>query len=468
MPMVNSAMWLVHLYLAMAGSEGGRHLLRHYGERLLQNRLLSFLRPTNEWRRGRLVKAATIASRIACDVLTDPQRPQAVKEALRGLMLTYANVGKRLHWREQYGVAPANVVVDFTNRCNLNCFGCYANSYRKGDDLSFEVVDRIVSEVEQNFGVHFVTLTGGEPFLRWDDMAELARAHDDTVFMVYTNGALISERVVAGLAEIGSIFPAISIEGWEEETDARRGKGHYQKIHRVMEALRQAGVVFGVSITATSHNAHVLSDDDFIRHWIDEGTLFAWIFHYIPIGRTPDLVLMLRPDQRSRLAEKVNLWRDLEWPILTFDFWNDGALVFTEGQGACIAGGRRYLHIDGKGDIKPCVFAPVAAANIHEVYGGESPFGSLTDVILHSPVFTTFRAVQEEIKDPTSPCPMIDHPRLGREVYRAQGAYDVKSTPEEGFFKGRVADFLDERSAEWRGREAREPYLYGGPYEQHL
>ena len=43
------------------------------------------------------------------------------------------------------------------------------------------------------------------------------------------------------------------------------------------------------------------------------------------------------------------------------DFQNDAEFV-----GGCIAGGRRYLHINANGDIDPCVFIHYSDSNIRE------------------------------------------------------------------------------------------------------
>ena len=46
--------------------------------------------------------------------------------------------------------------------------------------------------------------------------------------------------------------------------------------------------------------------------------------------------------------------------IFSMDFQNDAEYV-----GGCIAGGRRYLHINAKGDVEPCVFIHYSNVNIH-------------------------------------------------------------------------------------------------------
>ena len=48
-------------------------------------------------------------------------------------------------------------------------------------------------------------------------------------------------------------------------------------------------------------------------------------------------------------------------PLLVADFWGDGTLT-----GGCLSGGRKYIHINNKGDVEPCIFAHFATDNIKD------------------------------------------------------------------------------------------------------
>ncbi|MFN3301667.1 MAG: radical SAM protein, partial [Patescibacteria group bacterium] len=61
---------------------------------------------------------------------------------------------------------PAFIVISPTQKCNLNCVGCYAASSSKTKiSLDFDVFDRILKENHDIFGSRFVTISGGEPLL---------------------------------------------------------------------------------------------------------------------------------------------------------------------------------------------------------------------------------------------------------------------------------------------------------------
>jgi hypothetical protein len=68
---------------------------------------------------------------------------------------------------------------------------------------------------------------------------------------------------------LGNILPLLSLEGLAEETGAVRGPGVYANVLRAMGHLREAGVLFGVSVTATPRNAHTLASEEFFATLVD-------------------------------------------------------------------------------------------------------------------------------------------------------------------------------------------------------
>jgi MoaA/NifB/PqqE/SkfB family radical SAM enzyme len=256
-------------------------------------------------------------------------------------------------------------------------------------------------------GIHLVLMTGGEPFLR-RDLFDLFEKNKGTTFQVYTNGTLIDEKMVEQFVALGNVVPAISLEGLREETDERRGKGQFDRISKVMDWLRSAGIFFAVSTTATSQNTDVLTSDAFVDFLVEKGCILLWNFHYVPIGRNPDLNLMATPEQRNRMRERLAYFRATK-PMLFVDFWNDGCL--TQG---CIAAGRKYFHVNARGDVEPCVFCHFASDNIKEKSLAEA---------LNSPLFREIRSRQPFSENYFRPCLLIDHPQKGREVALQHAKY---------------------------------------------
>jgi len=243
---------------------------------------------------------------------------------------------------ESDGVSPCTVVIEPTSRCNLNCPGYYAKSTRYGEDMSYDVLRGAVAEV-QAMGTTLITLTGGEPFLREckdNAVTRLAEEFPALGFLVYTNGLLTDEQIANRLGRLGNVFPAISIEGGEEESDARRGPAYYSETHRVRRLLAEREVMYGFSVTVTSQNAELAASQEFMDRRIAEGDLFGWYFLLQPIGRNPDVKLMVTPEQRAHLRDQIRRFRARGEPIFLGDFWNGGPFVR-----GCIAAGRYYFHI---------------------------------------------------------------------------------------------------------------------------
>lgn len=338
---------------------------------------------------------------------------------------------------EELGVhVPHFLLVDPTEGCNLRCRGCWAGAYET-HTLPFERLDRLFTEAEE-LGIRWIVLSGGEPFA-YKRLLELVDRHPDLVFMAYTNGTLIDDGTADRLAELANLSPAISLEGFREATDARRGEGVFDQVVAAMDRLTERGVIHGASVTVTRENVEELFSDAFIDFLIDRGCAYLWSFHYIPIGRDPDPSLMLTPEQRAWLVHRVRELR-AEKPIFIADFWNDGHAV-----GGCIAGGRQYVHINAKGDVEPCAFAHFATANIRET--------SLVEA-LRSPLFAAFQARQPFNENHLVPCPIIDNPQALREMVAESGAYPTHPGAET-VLEGPIAQYLDELSAHWQAEADR-------------
>jgi MoaA/NifB/PqqE/SkfB family radical SAM enzyme len=337
------------------------------------------------------------ARRVVQD--TNPlHRHKIIQNVIINQLLTGTN--KRKDFEARTGTYPPDaLLISPTMRCDLNCYGCYAGYYPREEDLPLEVMDRVITEGKE-MGIYLILLTGGEPFLR-EDLFALFEKHRDVAFQAYTNARRIDAAMVERFAALGNIMPAISLEGMEEETDKRRGKGHFRHCVKVMDMLREAGLFFAVSTTQTRGNTEVLGSDEFVDFLVEKGCILMWNFHYVPIGRVPDMDLMATPEQRDYMRQRFKHFRATA-PMLFVDFWNDGHL--TNG---CIAGGRKYLHITASGDVEPCVFCHFATDNIKEK--------SLLEV-LNSPLFKEIRSRQPFTDNPFRPCMLIDEPAQGREM----------------------------------------------------
>jgi MoaA/NifB/PqqE/SkfB family radical SAM enzyme len=338
---------------------------------------------------------------------------------------------KRKEWAEANGFyPPSTVVISPTMRCNLSCYGCYAGDYKKNLELSLDEIDSVLTQIKE-MGVYFAVISGGEPFYM-DGIFEIFKKHSDMAFLVFTHGGLIDERMVERLIEAGNVMPAFSLEGYEKETDERRGPGHFQKVMRAMDLLREGGLSFCGSFTHSRKNTDIITDPTYIDMLLDKGVFALWLFSYVPVGRKPDTELMPLPEQRDLLRRTVIGYRSSK-SMLFVDFWNDGPMI-----SGCLAGGRKYFHINANGDIEPCVFCHFAVDNIRRVTIREA---------LSSPLFRKIRDVQSGHDNLLRPCMLIDHPEAGRELFTSEGAYPTHDGADEIFTT--LADRMDDYAREY-------------------
>jgi len=150
---------------------------------------------------------------------------------------------------------PNFITISPTKKCNLRCIGCYAaSSPETATTLSWSLLNRVIEDAYSNMGMRFFVISGGEPLMYKSEnktILDLAEKWNDCFFLMYTNGTLINKDTASRMADSGNITPAISVEGYQPETDERRGKGVYQRIIKSKDNLIAYGVPFGMSVTPT-------------------------------------------------------------------------------------------------------------------------------------------------------------------------------------------------------------------------
>ena len=337
-------------------------------------------------------------------------------EFLKGLFMSFGfeagftGFKETRKMKEKYGCnIPYVILFDPTSACNLHCVGCWASEYAHQLNLSYEDMDSIVTQGKE-LGIHGYVMTGGEPMVRKKDILKLAKKHYDCGFMLFTNGTLVDQEFCDGMRDCKNIVLSMSIEGDEETTDARRGKGTFQKVMNTMDLLRDNGLVYGTSICYTSQNYKAVTSDEFMDFLISKGVAFSWYFHFMPVGNDATPELMPTPEQREYMYNRIREIRGWEGgkPIFLMDFQNDGEFIH-----GCIAGGKYYCHINPNGDMEPCVFIHYSSANIHEK--------SLLEC-LQQPLFRKYQEGQPFNENYLQPCPMLENPELLRKMVAESGA----------------------------------------------
>ena len=129
-------------------------------------------------------------------------------------------------------------------------------------NLTFDELDNIVTQGKE-LGVYFYMMTGGEPLVRKADIIRLCEKHNDCAFHCYTNGTLVDEKLCEDMKRVGNLSLSISLEGFEDANDFRRGEGVYNKVLHAMDLLHENGLIFGNSVCYTSKNMDAVTSDEF-------------------------------------------------------------------------------------------------------------------------------------------------------------------------------------------------------------
>jgi MoaA/NifB/PqqE/SkfB family radical SAM enzyme len=324
---------------------------------------------------------------------------------------------KKRDMEKQYDCnIPWTILMDPTSACNLSCTGCWAAEYGDRNNLSYETLDSIIKQANE-LGMFFFIFSGGEPLVRRKDIIRLCEAHQDCFFFAFTNGTLVDDELCKEMQRAANFALAFSIEGDEEATDMRRGKGTYKKVIEAMKRMREHHLLFGYSTCYHRYNTESVGSDEFVDDMIARGCRFSWNFTYMPVGKAAHTDLLATPEQRAYMYKRVREIRKTK-PIFAIDFWNDGQ--YTNG---CIAGGKCYLHINAAGDVEPCAFIHYSNVNIHDV--------TLLDA-LRSPLFMAYRQNQPFNSNLLRPCPLLDNPEKLASMVKVSGAKSTDmEAPEE-------------------------------------
>lgn len=324
---------------------------------------------------------------------------------------------------------PWAILMDPTSACNLKCTGCWAAEYGNKLNMSYETLDSIVCQGKE-LGTYMYLFSGGEPLVRKNDIIRLCEAHPECEFLAFTNGTLIDEQFADEMLRVKNFIPAISVEGFEEATDFRRGKGTYKAVIRAMNILKERKLPFGASCCYTSKNIDSISSEEYIDMLIENGAKFAWFFHYMPVGNEAVPELLPSPEQREGMYNQIRKYRKTK-PIFTIDFQNDGEFV-----GGCIAGGKLYLHINANGDIEPCAFIHYSDSNIKNKTLLEA---------YKSPLFMAYKDGQPFNENHLRPCPMLENPEALQNMVKTSGAHstDMQSPEHIDDLYGKCKPYAD-------------------------
>jgi cyclic pyranopterin phosphate synthase len=295
--------------------------------------------------------------------------------------------------RDKYGRTITDLRVSITDRCNYKCVYCRtASEGAQFAELDMQDYLRMI-RVFVSLGIEKVRLTGGEPLLRKDIIALVARlaelrtssTEEPLDLAITTNGHLLAQ-MASPLAQAGLNRITVSMDAVDSATFARitRVPGSFEKVLAGLRAAQRAGLG---PVKVNCVLLRGFNDDQivpFARFSRDEGVIVRFI-EFMPLEEdrlwTPEVVVPL-----AEVVEKLNGFRTLV-PLAannpgetarryTFD---DGVgeigIIAPVSQAFCGACSRIRLTSDGK--IRTCLFSHFD----HDLYGVLARGGSDEDLV---------------------------------------------------------------------------------------
>ncbi len=192
----------------------------------------------------------------------------------------------REQWQSTIAVpslsAPTLVDFQITDKCLMGCPHCYASSVPKGKHVPWELIQRVVGQLE-DCGVCQLAIGGGEPLLHPQIIDLLSLCHDKGIVPNLTTGGmeLTPERLRAMKRYCGAI--GISMEGVGENYTAVRSQP-FSKFIASLDTLRDAQIPTVIQVTLSAANIDQL--EEITEFCLTRSELYGVVFlAYKPVGR---------------------------------------------------------------------------------------------------------------------------------------------------------------------------------------
>lgn len=263
------------------------------------------------------------------------------------------------------------IILAVTNLCNSKCKTCCLWKNKKRIELSMEELTKF-ADTDLFKKVRFLSITGGEPFLRKDidEIVNMLREKNPKLHLTILTNALLPDVIAEKVAKMPrDVLITLSFNGNEQAHDETRGvKGNFNKLLQTIETLKKMNRDMNFIFTVTKENYNQL--------------LWAWDF-----AKQNDINIMFSPEMdygrldhetggRSLTEEEKKIvleqlkkiyserkrgFFDQTYFLFFKKFYDKKTITNT-----CCAG-TNSVYIDFTGEIYPC----------ENLVGRISPFGNI-------------------------------------------------------------------------------------------
>ena len=283
---------------------------------------------------------------------------------------TFLNIDLNTNGQKEYPFdvlnSPTLVDLQITNKCNLNCPHCYAESGSHGDHIPLK--DAIIAiENCKRSGAFEIALGGGEPTLHpyfIDILKEIRKRN--MVPNLASNGKYLSEENIEAIKKYcGAV--ALSVEFIGEKFEERRGFP-FKDFLKSVDKLKNNNIKLVFQVTISKSNLDDLKNTtSFLSKLSPYGIVYLT---YKPVGRGENFDSTLLSENKKETAKIIKdcflLLQD-ETKV-GYDCCLANILI---GQGlsddnlinGCSAV-RSSLAVNRNMDVVPCSFSPMVLGNL--------------------------------------------------------------------------------------------------------
>ena len=287
---------------------------------------------------------------------------------------------------------PLSVHLDVTYRCNERCVHCYLDHDDHGEMTTAEIFDVFAQLADA--GVFFLTLSGGEVFMRRDFLEIVERARKLLFNVkVKTNGVMIHEKEAATLCQLGVEQVQISVYSHRPEAHDAITKlpGSLKRTIRAIRFLKSQGLKVTIANVLMAGN---FSDQAGVIALAKElGVLYTLDPTITPKmdGDTSILALRIPGSDLKQVFHNQELVGNVEEFCAPPPAPGEDAL----DSFPCSAG-HTACYISPYGDVFPCVQFPLPSGNVRRQ--------KFLDIWRHSPQLEEVRSIRARDLPTCSTC----------------------------------------------------------------
>lgn len=282
-----------------------------------------------------------------------------------------------------------NIWLKLTNRCNLKCKYCYANSGENADDeITLEEIVNVIETVGAK-NINRIVLTGGEPLLRKDILEIVKKCSEYGKVQLLTNGTLGDAELYRELLK-NILNIQISLDSVDSTyNNLNRGERAYERAIEKISLIKQISPEkLSIATTPTpEYKGDIVKIIDFC---IDNSISSLHINRFVPYGRAKNSF------ENEFSIKDYFTWVDQGYEYLyshyienarrniTFEFELDVAgdlrnTVYTRGCKKSCGLNKNIISVDYNGDIYLC-----ASLHIDEFKLGNIRENCIDEILINS------------------------------------------------------------------------------------